>query len=618
MANKKPQPVPRPTPQPPKPPGVDQVAKLTNVIARLERDTAAQVEAQGKELGERIEAALLRSLDIQESNDKVARRQNMKDIKALRSELKMARKSGVEGDNFGEFEVLLDKFVKQSVETTGLANKVVHDLQSDLSSRMPTLDGLLRLAGASNPMIGMGLKLIGTASRNIKEARRSAQAERTKRLQNLKTEAEANAAKLKDLKAKKESMEPANDPQVDRGDGRDENGRFLKSTSIKQLDVLIKIYERLGGTQEELQKSVEAQRSTARLAAKSRSESEVDKLRLLGEEKPKPKLEAANDPKIGDKKTNAMLEAIAGEAIGNMVARWLPAIGVGMAGALGGIAKVFTSGTKLLKVAGKASVILTAVLAVFDFADGFQNAGDMLGKKGVNLTDKVAAGLISVVSGITGIIDDVAGLVGIDTDLGGKTKAVLVDFYNGFITNLIDSTKSAVGDMLTFGSEAKASTLKFIDEKTQAMANAWTAVSEFDLGEWLGEVKNKMKKKVEDMFDFVRTSIEELLISGVASMIEVLPEFARTSGMNEIVERKNALVTRKQAEKDAGFAKSYERTNESIKDEKERREAEKANAATANVVQQNSTKVSNHTTIGQPKINVANPDRSSSGGLAVF
>lgn len=591
---------------------------LTDVIRKMEREAKAAREAEADELNDRVEATLMRSIDIQASNNKAAKRQNMKELKAMRDELRMA---GKRGEDTKEYEALFDKLIKGSVESTGIATKVVSDLQSNVLGRIPTLDSIIGLAGASNPMIGLGLKILSSASRNMSEAKRAADAERSKRLDNVKSEAEATALKLKQLKQQREDkLKPANDPGVDRGDGRDSNGKFIKDAqgvSLKQLDVLIGIYERLGGTEEQLKASVQEQRNAARLAAKARSESMVDDLQGLEEKKEKKPLllPAANDPNGGKKK--GFLANVAGEAIGNVIGRLIPSILGGLTTGLVALGGIFSKGGKLLKVAGKASGILTIVMAVFDFFDGFSKAGEMLGVKDPTFIDRVFMGFVGIWKGLVGIVDSITGMLGFKTDFAGMTEKFLVGVYKDYYMPVINFIGDTASKMTGWATDAGAAVATFFDEKKKALASMWDAVTEFDVGEFLGSVKEGFKKKVEDMFTFVKDSIEDLLVTGIGSLVDILPEFARTQGMNDLVKRKNDLQTRKEAEKQQTFPAQYDTTAKAIQDDKDRKEAE-AKAATAVVQQNNNTNVNNNTTIGQPKISVGNPDQTAGAGHTTF
>jgi len=607
---------------------------LTNVIARLERDAKSQRDAQGKELNERIEATLMRSIDIQAKGNAVAKRQNLKDLKSLRTELKLAS-NGSGGTHVKEFEDIFDKLINQSVETSGLVSKLAGDMHGGFLAKLPTLDNLVSLASASNPMIALGLKVVGSAGRMMKEAKAKADAERGARLANVKSEADAISLKLKKLKDEKEGkLTPANDSKGGGAD-RDENGKFIKggqSAQVKQLDVLIKIYERLGGSQAELEKSVEAQKVANRLAAKAQQDAQVAKLQGLENAKESrfKLLPAANDAKVIGKgdggKSGGMIGNILGEAVGNMVGKWVPGFltkglgGKGFGKIFESFGGIFKTAGKFLKVAGKASGIITIIMTAFDFFDGFSNAASVLGKENPSVIDKVMSGFIGVWKGIAGIADTVAGLFGFDTNLAGMVEKGLATLYNnymsGFYNAVADFITNGVKQIVSFGVSSVGLISEFFDGKKKMFSDLFQAVSDFDVGEFMTDVKLGFKKKVEDMFSFVKDSIQDLLVNGIGSLVEMLPEFARTDAMNNIIKQKTDLQIKKDQ---ANFPKTYEKTADNIKEEKAKKEEEKAKSAAGAVVQQNNnTNVSNNTSVSAPKISTTNPDQGTTGGMFTF
>jgi hypothetical protein len=259
-------------------------------------------------------------------------------------------------------------------------------------------------------------------------------------------------------------------------------------------------------------------------------------------------------------------------------------------------------------------------MAAFDFFDGFTNAAQVLGKEDPSFIDKVMSGFIAVWKGIAGIADSITGLFGFDTNLAGMVEKGLASLYNnymsGFYNAIADFVTNGVKQIIQFGVSSYSAIGEFYDEKKKQVADLFQAVADFDVGDFLNSAKEGFKKKVEEMFTFVKDSIEDLLVTGLGTLVDALPEFARTDSMNALVKRKDEIKTRKQAENDPGFAKGYEKTSEDIKDEKAKKEA----AATAAVVQQNNTNVNNNssTTIGQPKISVGNPDQTAAQNLMTF
>lgn len=93
----------------------------------------------------------------------------------------------------------------------------------------------------------------------------------------------------------------------------------------------------------------------------------------------------------------------------------LEAVGEG-----GKFASILKFGKVFGRILAKVGIITTVIFAVIDFVDGFSNAADILGKTDVDIRDRLAAGLGSVVGGLVGIVDDIAEFFGVDTTIGGK------------------------------------------------------------------------------------------------------------------------------------------------------------------------------------------------------
>lgn len=87
---------------------------------------------------------------------------------------------------------------------------------------------------------------------------------------------------------------------------------------------------------------------------------------------------------------------------------------------LGKVAKL----GKLAKGIPLVGQVIAAAFAVYDFFDGFMNAGDFLGKaeEATTLWDKISVGVGSLVGGLVGIVDSITGLFGFETDVGGYVK----------------------------------------------------------------------------------------------------------------------------------------------------------------------------------------------------
>lgn len=112
---------------------------------------------------------------------------------------------------------------------------------------------------------------------------------------------------------------------------------------------------------------------------------------------------------------------------------------------LGPVARLGKGFLKLAKGIPLIGELIMVVTAIWDFFDGFINAGEVLGKKSgevVTLWDRVSAGIGSLVGGLVGIVDSILGLFGIETDIGGFVKDKIAKGLAAIpdgISSLIDS-----------------------------------------------------------------------------------------------------------------------------------------------------------------------------------
>ncbi len=655
--------------------------------SKMAKDASVDREKEAEELTNRIESLLTRSVEVQKSNNMDARRSNANDLKRLREELKTS--GDLLGENRKEFEGLFEKLINGSVESTGLVQKLVKDVSATTRSALPSLDRVIGLAAANNPLIGFGLKVLNDTRRNLAEARNIAKEERAKKLEAIELEAEAARDKIAQLKGKRDESSPEapeNKPSPDTlNDGSDELLKAVEDVSKsieglkqepagklkpeaeapapekkeraprrdslqrRQLDVLVKIYEMLGGTNEELvrqekenaeqnrlrrqaaadqkaalkaseatlqetMKQTDLQQEAARIEAKKESENDVASLRAMGDDKAE-KLKGAPAPKMPDKQ-KGLLDKIFGTAIGEVVGKAGASL-VGMGASIGAaVGTVMKSGGKLLRLAGKATLILQAVFSVFDFIDGFKNAEQTLGKTDPSTLDRVVSGVISVFSGLVGIVDDVTGLLGFQTKVGPWVKEKLASLYNGFSDVLNASLEGAVKGTTEFLTKGKDKLVAFFDGAYEGITNMWDSIKDFSPGDMLKEGKDKLVKKFDAMYDYVSDSIQELLVGGMTKVVEKLPDFLKTDGMKEMVanqkERELKRASDNQVKTD--FSKQYDNTKDQIQQEKDKKEAVSKAPVIPPIVNTNQTNVSQSTTIGAKRIVVGNPDAPRSGG----
>lgn len=244
-----------------------------------------------------------------------------------------------------------------------------------------------------------------------------------------------------------------------------------------------------------------------------------------------------------------------GGFFGNMIAM-LPSI-TGMIGGIVGFFKEIGSiGKAMGKILGGAKAIpfigtaIMVITAIWDFVDGFANAGKLFGEElgDGNYIKKIFGGLVGVVSGILDLFDTVAGWFGFETGLKEKFQKSAVEVFNyvGDVINSIVATVKGIFD---------------------SVMNAIRAIA----------------GKVGDILDYV---------PGAGAAAKALKEFAKGSVSGNSAPTAGAAITAKQGEVN------------NLKDEVE---VKKAGGAKVQAVVDNSTK-SNTTNIQQAKLDTRNND----------
>lgn len=149
-------------------------------------------------------------------------------------------------------------------------------------------------------------------------------------------------------------------------------------------------------------------------------------------------------------------------SVSNMILKPLKIIGK-----LGKVFKPFLKLGKLIKGIPVIGEIVMAVEGIF----GFFNAKDILGKEVVNIKDRIAAGIGSIVEGLGEAGDMILGWVGIDTNMkewlnNNFTKPLdyllnldfseiwtnMKDYYSNLWTNMVTSIKGYFSDLFDWNS----------------------------------------------------------------------------------------------------------------------------------------------------------------------
>lgn len=246
-----------------------------------------------------------------------------------------------------------------------------------------------------------------------------------------------------------------------------------------------------------------------------------------------------------------------GSFLGDMVAM-LPSITGIVGGIMGFFKEIGSIGKAMGKVLGGAKAIpvigevVMIVTALWDFVDGFANAGKLFGEDlgDGNYIKKIFGGMVGVVTGILDLFDTVAGWFGFETDLKGKYEKAAVAVFN-FIGDTINSVVDTVKGIF------------------QSVLNAVRSIA----------------GKVGDILEYV---------PGAGAAAKALKEFSKGSVSGTGAPAAGAAITSKQSE---------------VNDLRDEVDVKKAGGAKVQVVTDNSTK-SNTTNIQQAKLDTRNNDSS--------
>lgn len=143
------------------------------------------------------------------------------------------------------------------------------------------------------------------------------------------------------------------------------------------------------------------------------------------------------------------------------------------------LGKLMTT-TKAIPIVG---AVVTTVMAIFDFLEGFNNASKLFGEKveDENYVKRIFSGFVNVFSSIIGIFDTVAGWLGFDTDLKGMYEKAQVKMYNK-IAEIVKDVTDIVGrifDTILGAIKSMAGTVGSILEYVPGAGGAAKALKAF-------------------------------------------------------------------------------------------------------------------------------------------
>ena len=393
-----------------------------------------------------ITAAIKNTFDMLSARDIATRKTGLAHLKAIRSEI--SKVDEAQSHAFDKYAKTIDAAMDNVESSTGEVSRLTEEVKKKLLDNLPAVKELKNsfINGFSPlaPFITNVTKDISGWRKNKKEAKAELSV------------ASAISAISGDKKSDGDSesvVDAVNEVADKEAKDQSKRDKLLKKTAAKQTTLLKHIPDSIDEMSSDTVDTLSIVADNTELTAIMVSDlvdafrddiamRQQDSLQALKDDSAKAKAptlsaapaQSAKEPGgimslLGDLLTGgALMGGIEGilTALGlkkvisffkgvKKVGATLEAVGEG-----GKFASILKLGKVFGRILAKFGIVTTVIFAVIDFIDGFSDAANILGKTDVDIRDRIAAGIGSMIGGIVGIVDDIAEFFGIDTTIGGK------------------------------------------------------------------------------------------------------------------------------------------------------------------------------------------------------
>jgi len=428
------------------------------------RSNAIRKETDTDKVTQQLEAILMESINVQNSDSKNFQVRALKELKQLRSDMITGQiNAGAKSNQYvGVYSHVIDQLEEMTASTIE-TNSGLMDGVGSITNSMPSTDSLVAALMTANPIVGYGVKIMHDLTKSRREAKRHKRDEQKRRLSALKGQEEYIKSQLTMQDDQQDVIDGQLDGKGEKGFG-DIHSKLLVEIrdEIKRLELALKegddvIDSHLESVDDHLGDQID---QAADLDYAARRESKLSRL-----EEPKddaiPIIENLTTNAQSEKKDGIM--GMLGGAMG--VFRLIAAGFMGFATTLGALfslgagggllAKmlspikslvgfVFSIGKMALSIGSKLLLPAAVLLAIFDFFNGFFNADEILGKHDseLSLGDRILVGIANVIARFVKIIDGVLEFFNIDLfDTTDLTKRIY-EFFTAIpemVTSMFDS-----------------------------------------------------------------------------------------------------------------------------------------------------------------------------------
>jgi len=407
---------------------------------------------------------------------------------------------------------------------TNLSDDLTKELESGggassggggLANVLPSFDNITSAIMTASPILGYGARLLQTVGEGASN-------QKSKKLQRSQQERDGQ------IKANDILDDDDDEDTVSGGGGSVSDSEKYLESILDQLVTLNSIWG--DGTTE----------TNRKLSELVRVEEEVkEEQRLLREQNEYDSIEAqrrqdaggergGSPSPTGDPEVDSMLNSILGGGMGG-------AIMAAVTGIASFFGPILAASSTIAGLAAKVAIIPAVIYAIYEFIEGFFNAGEILGlgESEVTISDRIAAGIGSVVDGflsmINSIVSTVMGWFGMDIDFMPENSKQII---SNSIKGIFDFYKGIFNDVLSlfgFGPDQEQSLLDGVKGIAKSVLSIPLMLFNmvtgfFGIDEITSEdIKTKIKSGIDSVVKAISNFVTGILDSAVDFVTESIP-----------------------------------------------------------------------------------------------
>jgi hypothetical protein len=473
-------------------------------IRKMRRSVKMRAENDPEIVSQTLETILQEAIALSTSGDGTMSRAAIKELKQVRRSL-IAQQIDA-GDNtakyLGSFSAVLDTIDQTAAEVENNASSERNNYRESLTDSLPSSDTMIAAIMTANPILGYSMKmtrdLIGSSKRSS-EKRKSRE----------KEEADLRKSRLEEQRLVLE--EQLETEEMKRTELEDASSDDIVIPPTPEYDTYKAILEEIKSEIHKLN-VIWGDSSDVTEDIRDESRNTITRLEQIRDE------DAKQNDLVRQRDNVAGLRGVEADFEGGSPSDTIDSLvggsgsdagnsssmlgglfgGGGLAAFMAPISSIFgvikKVGSLFLKL-GKGSLILAAVVGIYDFVDGIMRAGEILGLDNVDWKDRVKVGVANILSGLLAPINWITStFFGFDM-MGGKSRDEMTkqyfEFFDNFVDNMIGMAKWIGNSILdTFSSWTEKGTDFVGDLAMQAFA---------PIKELIENIKNYIKDKILEL-----------------------------------------------------------------------------------------------------------------------